>query len=205
MPLGDKTQLIVFDSAAAPGKPLAEGDIRTAHYREAYAKMATLAAGVPHSILVNHHPVLGFAAGPGAGGSVTLYPGNGGLQSVFGAVDPRYLPAGIDLSLAGHIHVWEAVSFTSDHPAQIIAGFSGTLEDIVPLPATLAAGATPATGAVVKALSSWVDGFGYMTMERRGDDAWDLAVHDAAGAVVNRCRLRGRDVACDLAQASGRP
>ena len=205
VPLGDHAQLIVFDSSDAPGKALPDSDIRAAHYRDAYAKIAALAAGAPHSILVNHHPVFGFAAKEDkAGGPPTLSPGNGGLQSVFGALSPRYLPAGIDVSLAGHIHVWEALSFSSDHPAQIIAGFSGTLEDIVPLPATLPADATPAKGAVVKAFSSWVDGFGFMTMERRGDDAWDVEVHDVAGAVVNRCRIRGRDVACDVAQVPSR-
>ena len=205
VPLGDNAQLIFFDSSDTPGKALAEGDIRAAHYREAYAKIAVLAAGAPHSILVNHHPVFGFAAKEGKDGAgVSLSPGNGGLQSVFGALNPRYLPAGIDLSLAGHIHVWEALSFSSDHPAQIVAGFSGTLEDIVPLPATLPADATPAKGAVVKAFSSWVDGFGFMTLERRGDDAWHVEVHDVQGAVVNTCEIRGKDVACALAQVPSR-
>jgi hypothetical protein len=31
---------------------------------------------------------------------------------------------------------------------------------------------TPAPGAVVEHFSSWVDGFGFMTMERRGADQW---------------------------------
>ena len=204
VPLGDNARLIMFDSSDAPGRALAGDDIRVARYRDAYAKIAVLAAGAPHNILVNHHPVLGFAAKEGEGGKPALSPGNAGLQSVFGTLSPRYLPAGIDVSLAGHVHVWEAVSFSSDHPAQIIAGFSGTLEDIAPLPATAPAGATPAKGAVVKALSSWVDGFGFMTMERRGDDAWDVEVHDVAGAVVNTCRIRGRDVACAAAQVASR-
>ena len=200
VPLGDNAQLIFFDSSNAPGKALSDGDIRAAHYRDAFAKIAALAAGAPHSILVNHHPILGFAMREGEAGPPTLAAANGGLQSVFGALSPRYLPQGVDLTLAGHIHVWEAVSFTSDQPGQIIAGFSGTLEDIVPIPATPPADATPAKGAVVKALSSWVDGFGFMTMERRGDDAWDVQVRDATGAVVNTCRIWNRDISCATAQ-----
>ena len=205
VPLGDNAQLIFLDSADAPSKPLAEDDLRAAHYRDAYAKIAVLAAAAPHSIMVNHHPVFGFAAkADKATGQISLMPGNGGLQSVFGALNPRYLPAGIDVSLAGHIHVWEALSFSSDHPAQIVAGFSGTQEDIVPLPASLPADVTPAKGAVVKTFSSWVDGFGFMTLERRGDDAWDIEVHDVAGAVVNTCKLHGKDIACALPQVPSR-
>ena len=202
VPLGDNAQLIFFDSSAAPGKALADGDIRAAHFRDAYTKIAALAAGTPHSILVNHHPILGFAAKEDGDGKASLAPGNGGLQSVFGALSPRYLPQGVDLSLAGHIHVWEAVSFTSDQPGQIIAGFSGTLEDIVPLPATPPADASPAKGAIVKALSSWVDGFGFMTLERRGDDSWDVQVRDVQGAVVNTCRIWNRDIACASPQVA---
>jgi hypothetical protein len=203
VPLGQHSQLIMFDSAATSGKPLAADDPRAVHYRQAYAKIAALAAASPHSMLVNHHPILGFAAYQGPSGPF-LAPGNGGLQSVFGAYSPSYVPAGVDVLLAGHIHVWEAVSFSSDHPGQIIAGFSGTLEDIVPIPAAPPPGAAPAKGAVVKALSSWVVGFGFMTLERVGDGAWNAQVRDVDGHVVNTCKIRGSDIACALAQAPGR-
>lgn len=203
VPLGDDAQLIMFDSSDTSGKPLADGDIRAARYRDAYAKIAALAAGSSHNILVNHHPVLGFAAKQDAAGQVTLEPGNGGLQSVFGALNPAtLLPAGIELSLAGHVHLWEQVSYSTDHATQFIAGFSGTLEDIVPLPAQPPADATPVKGAVVRSLSSWVDGFGFMTMERQGPDQWVVQVHDVAGAVVNTCQVKGKQADCAVARVA---
>lgn len=201
VPLGDDAQLIMFDSSDTPGKPLADGDIRAARYRDAYAKIAVLAARSPHSILVNHHPILGFAAKQDDTGKVTLEPGNRGLQSVFGVLNPTtMLPAGIDVSLAGHIHLWQQVSYSTGHATQFIAGFSGTLEDIVPLPAQPPADATPAVGAVVRSMSSWVDGFGFMTMERQGPDQWTVQVHDVAGAVVNTCQVKGRQADCAVAR-----
>ena len=30
--------------------------------------------------------------------------------------------------LAGHVHLWQQVSFSSKHPSQFVAGFSGTEE-----------------------------------------------------------------------------
>jgi hypothetical protein len=204
VPLGDGFQLIISDSSNTPGGPLAEDDIRAARYRDAYAKMAVLAARFPHNIETQHHPVLGFAAHLNKAGEAKLDPGNGGLQSVWGPLSATYFPANVDFLLAGHIHLWEMVNFSSPHPAQFIAGFSGTLEDIVPLPATPPDGATPAPGAAVQAMSSWIDGFGFMTLERVGEDRWLAQVHDIGGAVVNRCEIKASKAACDVAQVGRR-
>ena len=66
------------------------------------------------------------------------------------------LPPAIDLSLSGHVHLWEQVSYVSGFPSQIIAGLSGTQEDTVPLPAAPPKDATPVPGGVVRSMSSWV-------------------------------------------------
>jgi hypothetical protein len=59
---------------------------------------------------------------------------------------------------------------------------------------------TPAPGALVDSFSSWVDGFGFMTMERRGADQWHVRVHDLQGRVRNSCRIDGRRSSCAVAQ-----
>jgi hypothetical protein len=204
VPLGEGAQLIVFDSADTTAGPIADGDVRAARYRDTYAGIEALTRRAPHNILVDHHPILGFAAKRAKSGEVQLTPGNGGLQSVFGKIDPGLVPANVDLLLSGHVHLWEAVSFSSPHPAQIIAGFSGTEEDTVPLPAAPPPGASPAPGAVVQAMSSWIQGFGFMTLERAGPDRWHVQVRDVAGAVVDTCEVTGPKVACAKAQVAAR-
>jgi hypothetical protein len=98
------------------------------------------------------------------------------------------------------VHLWEQVSFTSNHPTQLIAGFSGTMEDTVPIPAVLPTGATPAPGAVVASASSWVDGFGYMTLERRGDKSWDVRIWNTQGKQVNFCQIVDKKSHCDISK-----
>jgi hypothetical protein len=196
VPLGRDAQLILFDSSDTSAAPLAPGDVRAARYRDDYATIAALAARAPHNILVDHHPILGFAAKQSKSGDVTLIPGNGGLQSVFGALSPTFVPPNVDLLLSGHIHLWEMVSFSSRHPAQFIAGFSGTQEDTVPLPAAAPADTAPAPGAVVQAMSSWIEGFGFMTLERAGSDRWRAQVRDVNGAVLNTCEIAGSKASC---------
>ena len=204
IPLGEGAQLILFDSSNTSAAPLHADDVRLARYRETYAKIQALAQRMPHNILADHHPLLAYSALTSKDGQRQIYPGNLGLQSAFASADPALFPASVDLLLSGHIHVWEALDFSSAHPAQIVAGFSGTQEDIVPLPATPPEAPAVAPGAVVSAMSSWVDGFGFMTLTRTGPGAWRAEVRDRDGAVVDTCAIDGRRLHCDKGQVARR-
>lgn len=201
VPLGGGAQLIVFDSANTNWRGFKPGDPAIARYTDTWRKIAGLARRQRYNIAVDHHPLYAYGASRDARtGAVTLFGGDAGLTQVFGALDPRLLPATIAVLLSGHVHLWEQTSFTSDHPTQFVAGFAGTAEDIVPLPRTPPAGQTPAPGAVLEAMSSWIDGFGFMTMERTGPDAWRVIVHDRDGKERNTCTVEGRHSRCAVPQ-----
>jgi len=206
VPLGGGAQLIMIDSSNAPGDAIPPDDYRAAQYRDMYAKMIGLARLAPYNIVVDHHPVLGVAAHMDKKtGERKIDGGNGGLQSVFSGQDPWLFPPSIKLLLSGHVHVWEQLSYKSPHPTQFIAGFSGTQEDIVPLPKALPDSVYVAPGAEIDRFSSWVDGFGFMTMVRTGPESWDIEVHDVNGKVVNHCTASGRQSSCDIPQVVAPP
>jgi hypothetical protein len=208
IPLGQGAQLIMLDSSNTSNRAIPPDDHMAAEYRDMYAKMDGLARLAPYNIMVDHHPVLGVVAHIDKDtGKPKIEGGNGGLQSVFSGQDPWLFAPGIKMLLSGHVHVWSQLSFSSPHPTQFIAGFSGTQEDIVPLPRTLPDSVYVAPGATVDRFSSWVDGFGFMTMVRTGPESWDIEVHDVNGKVVNRCKAQGRQSSCDLPQvvAPSRP
>ncbi|KXS33351.1 MAG: Uncharacterized protein AWT59_0513 [Candidatus Gallionella acididurans] len=200
VPLGSDTQLIVLDTSNTPGSAIPPGDIRRIKYRNLYRQLEILSRQAAYNIVANHHPLLGFATEQGPHGAVTLHPGNLGLQSVFGAINPLLMPPRIDVLLSGHVHMWQQLSFSSPHPTQFVAGFSGTMEDLVPLPARLPPAATPAPGAVVEQHDSWVGGFGFMTMQRKGPGQWQVKVWDSAGRQINTCSIYGRRSSCAEAQ-----
>ncbi len=200
VPLGDGAQIIVWDTASAANKPFPADDPRAAAYLKTVQEIFALAKQLPHNILTNHHPVLAVAARTGKDGKPEILPGNQSLRAVLAENDPMLYPATVDLLLSGHIHVLEQLSFGGKYPSQFVTGFSGTQEDIVPLPETLSDGSDPAPGATPDAFSSWVDGFGYMTLERAGPADWTAEIHDKAGTVVNRCAIHGRESHCDIKQ-----
>jgi hypothetical protein len=203
VPLGADAQLLVFDSANTSYKGFKAGDVRLDKYADTYRNLDALAARARHTIAVDHHPLYGFGAEQDKKtGEIRLFGGDAGLIQTFGAIQPRLLPASVEVLLSGHVHLWEQVSFSSDHPSQFVSGFAGTAEDIVPLPASVPPGTTPAPGAVVEAMSSWIDGFGFMTMERRGEDRWDVVIHDRDGRERNRCTVVGRHSRCELPQVA---
>ncbi len=202
IPLGGDAQLIMLDTANTAGKPIPEGDIREVKYRDMYHKLEALSQNASYNIGVNHHPILGFAAKKDKKGNIKLLPGNEGLQSVFSKINPLMLPPRVNAMLSGHVHLWQEVSFSSPHPTQFVAGFSGTEEETVPLPATLPEGATPAVGAVVDHFSSWNTGFGFMTMERTStaSNQWLVKVWNSKGQQVNTCHIEGKNSVCDIGQ-----
>ena len=201
VPLGGGAQLIMLDSSNTSASAIPPDDYAAAQYRDMYAKMDGLARMAPYNIMVEHHPILGIAAHMDkTTGQPRLDSGNLGLQSVFSGQTPWLFPPSIKMLLAGHVHVWEQLSFSSPQPTQFVAGFSGTQEDIVPLPRTLPDNAYVAPGATIERFSSWVDGFGFMTMVRTGPESWDIEVHDVNGKVVNRCKAKGRESSCELPQ-----
>jgi hypothetical protein len=200
VPLGDGAQIIVWDTASAANKPFAADDPRGAAYLETVRKIFDLAKQQPHNILTNHHPVLAVTAKMSKKGKAEVSSGNPSLQAALAQVDPGFYPAGIDLLLSGHVHVLEQLSFGGKYPSQFVTGFSGTQEDIVPLPESLSDGDDPAPGATPDAFSSWVDGFGFMTLERTGPADWTAEIHDKTGKVVNHCTIRGRESHCDIKQ-----
>lgn len=200
VPLGDGAQIIDWDTGAAGYKVFTPDDPHTAAYAANIQAIAALSKNAPHTILANHHPVLGVAAAADKNGVVHVGPNNLSLREILTKADPKLYPAGVDLLLSGHVHVWEQLSFGGQYPSQIVAGFSGTEEDIVPLPETFPANSDPVAGATPDMFSSWVDGFGFMTMERTGPADWKVEIHDVGGAVINRCTIKGRISKCEIAQ-----
>lgn len=204
VPIGGDAQFIVFDSANTSYKGFKAGDIRIGKYADTWRKVEALSKRARHSIAVDHHPLYAFGAERNKDtGAIRLFPGDAGLVDTFGTLDRRLLPAGIDVLLSGHVHLWEQLSFKPDFPTQFVAGFAGTAEDIVPLPASVPPGTQPAPGAEVDTMSSWIDGFGFMTMERTGADTWQVIVHDRDGRTRNTCEIEGRRSRCAVAQVQG--
>ena len=204
VPLGRGAQLVVLDLAIAPNKPLAPDDWRFAAFERSYAALAALATHARFTFAADHQPVLGFSATEKTG-TTTLVGGNVGIQSVWGAHGARMLPPGVDVLLSGHYHLWQQDGFAGDVPSQFITGFSGTLEDVVPIPASLPPRSEPAPGAVVAHFASWIDGFGYMTLERTGARSWRATVHAVDGRIVDRCTISGTHSHCAVARVPSAP
>lgn len=194
VPIGDDTQLIIFDSAKAAGKAYGPTEPAFGRYREQLAFAATLSRRLPHSLFLNHHPILGFAPRVNKDGSSEVLPGSAALQSVMGAEQPgRLLPPGVDAALHGHVHLFEAISFSSDHPATFVSGNGSSAMD-KGLPAKLPAGTQPAPGASVEEFFTSAE-TGFLTMEKRDAD-WLFTEWNRDGKPTLACTLHGSKSHC---------
>jgi hypothetical protein len=189
--LSADTQLIVFDSAYAAGKAYPAGDPVAARYAAQLQRVRELARAKPHNFFLNHHPVLGFSGSA----SGQPKPGHAGLHSVMVAAHPARLYAdGVDAVLNGHVHLFQALGFSSPHPATLVLGNSGSaMEGRVDAAAALRA--QPAPGAVVDTFATQ-GGFGFASLDREGD-GWRLTEHDTQGRALATCTLRDAKLKCD--------
>jgi len=202
VPLGRNAQVIVTDLAAVTDAVSPPESERFADTARVWRDIERLSRRAAFNFVATHKPILGFTSGKGMGAPVRT--ATDGIASVFQTLAPGVLPPAVDVVLSGHEHVWEQVSYSGRLPSQFITGFSGTQEDTVPLPAQLPADVQTA-GVAPDRFSSWIDGFGYMTLERRSDQRWIAKVWDVRGEVVNRCRIDGRRSSCVKSQVASTP
>ena len=189
------TQIIVFDATFSGGNAYKSTDSAFIQYTQAMREVARLQQGARQNWLVNHHPILGFT--PAAAGAVR--PGSASLQSALASAAPqRYFRAGISLALHRHVHLFEAISFASPHPATLVVGNSGSLPGYT-LNNRLPTDARPAPQALVKQFSTH-PGFGFSVLDKvdpsGADSGWNLTAFHVAGRALLRCMLRDADMSC---------
>jgi hypothetical protein len=101
------------------------------------------------------------------------------------------MPAGIRMSVAGHIHFFQAVDFGGARPPQLVVGTGGDNLDRVP-PVSMV-GADINGRRVMNSVT--YSGFAYMVWDRIGN-LWTGTLFDVDGRPLNHCRLIDRSLAC---------
>jgi len=176
------TQFVVFDSANASKTAYSPAAFQP--YTSELAEAAALATPNLLNIWAVHHPVLGYsAANPPTSGNL-------GLQSVMtNSYGNNYYPPNIGLAFHGHVHDFQALDFSSNHPATFVAGNGGDNLDTA-LPATFNPnGDLPAANTVVNAFA-FSQEFGFMVMDRVGAVGaknWKYTSYRTNGTVIAVC------------------
>ena len=150
-------------------------------FRQQFAALADIKGPL---WIAMHKPIYGSIRvkdGVSVGDNKTL------VEAARGALAPN-----IETVLSGHLHLFEALSFSQDLPAQIVAGSGGDMLDSMPqtlLGLTLG-DATVESGRGVAGV------YGFALMER-GENEWRLTEYDLHDKALVRCALRGRKLACE--------
>ncbi len=102
------------------------------------------------------------------------------------------LPPNVQAVLSGHLHLFEALRFKQDLPAQIVAGSGGDMLDTMPqkLQGLTVGDATVESGRGAAGV------YGFALMER-GEKEWRLTKFDLHDKPLVRCALRARKLVCE--------
>jgi hypothetical protein len=145
-----------------------------------------IVAKVPAEAWLTTHRPLNAMLGTD-NGTPRNFVGNKVLQLALGAD----MPAGVRMSVSGHIHFFQAVDFGGTRPPQLVVGTGG--DNLQPLPPLSVIGADINGAKVTDSVT--YSGFGYMVWDRAGS-AWSGTLFDVNGRPIHHCRLVSRTLGC---------
>ncbi len=194
--ISDSAQFIVFDSSKSSGKAYAPTDPAFLKYQKQLQAAAELTTHKAQNFFINHHPLL--AAAPSKDPHQFKAGGSAGLQSVFETLEPdRLFPPGVTVAMHGHVHVFEAISFQSNHPVSLVMGNSGSLNE-GQAPHVIKPTDRIYKNAVVSNYAARSE-YGFATLDRSvkaGQASWLLTEYTPQGQPVIRCHVQNGKSDC---------
>lgn len=191
---GERQQVIVFDSAKVGYKVLSQQEISWQTYQQQMRQVDLLSQQAGFNLFINHHPILGLASERRKDGQLKIYPGNEVLQDVMHSLQAeRLFPQNVQMTLAGHVHIFEALSFASDHPAQLVSGNGGSSLDL-PLPMPLPGGTQVSPHAKIENFIN-SNAVGFLLMQSQGKE-WQIQAWDKDGRNYANCLSANKKLRC---------
>lgn len=190
-----RTQFLVFDSSATTGKRLEKTSTSFKKYQQQLMSLGALLNSTKKTVFLSHHPL--FAIAPGKVENSAIAGGNKGLLSVFEEMYRDHLvPKNVDYLMHGHIHAFEALSFSSPHPASFVLGNSGSAYEGA-LPKSVLTGFEVAPGAKVSQFYTHSDyGFSLLEISDQAQTPWKLTAFDQKGNPIFLCDLSNQATRC---------
>jgi hypothetical protein len=161
-----------------------------------YAKQFDTMTPAAGTWLVTHRPIWGFTNSKNKKTNEReLGIRNMTLQAALADKWKNVPPAGIDLVLSGHIHLWEALSFEDGRSPQFVLGAGGT-ELAHKLPKAKDLMGQKIGGTKIAAIASDNE-FGYtMFVPSKHGGHWDATFCDTTGKAKIACTVRPNEVDC---------
>jgi hypothetical protein len=147
------------------------------------------------NVFLSHHPHSALVQTPQG---VVREAGTAGLQSVLRqAFGPQMLPPQFQLTMHGHLHLFEAQVAEPGHASTLIMGNSGSMMEAQP-PMHASSHQVMAHGGQLKQLASQ-PGHGFAWLERSpkgGATDWLLTEYDTRGQAVVQCQFSPETMNC---------
>jgi hypothetical protein len=148
-------------------------------------QLAEVAAKVPaEAWFVSHRPLNSMRGAPGG---LANEVDNRVQELAFGTI----MPPGVRMTVAGHIHFFQAVDFGGSRPPQLVVGTGG--DNLVEVPPLSVIGADINGRKVANSVT--YSGFAYMVWDR-SENPWIGTLFDVDGRALSHCRLVERSLSC---------
>jgi hypothetical protein len=148
-------------------------------------QLADVAAKVPaEAWFVTHRPLNSMRSAPERPANEV---DNKVQELAFGSI----MPPSVRMTVAGHIHFFQALDFGGARPSQLVVGTGG--DNLAMVPPLSVVGSDINGRKVVNSVT--YSGFAYMVWDRTGN-LWIGTLFDVDGKALNHCRLLDRSLSC---------
>jgi Calcineurin-like phosphoesterase len=177
---------VILDNSDAPDFKSTSADI------ERYASQLAGLHPPSGSWLVTHRPIWGIlTVRTDSTRKRQLLVLNETLEKAVAATGGS-LPAGIELVVSGHIHLWQAIAFADKRPPQLVLGSGGT--DLSPPVEGALSGLEIGGTQVAFGRSEHLWGFTRFAPGEAG--AWNVTFFDPEGRAQVTCSVAQREIGC---------
>ena len=161
----DSLRILVLDSANACDA--FAPDPTTKRYTTQFDTLQTLTADETTTWVMTHRPLWGVKKESETSGDTTFSIINQTLQTALRQTRRGALPSAVTLSLCGHMHRYESLTFSDGRPPQVVIGNSGVKLDTKP-----PIGDFHTTVDSLTAQGNATDQFGFLDMAFHPDGSW---------------------------------
>ena len=183
----DEVDFLVLNTTTDPSTSGLDPSSQT-RYTDDFTQAAALVTPGRATWTVTHRPFWGVDADWQDPSSLEVTDTT--LQAAIAAMPGGAWPAEVDVALAGHIHLFETLSFPDGRPHQVISGDAGTAQDSAITTQAIADNPQVFTqlGITPDDFQSYRD-FGYVLLEPAPSGGWTVTVKDLDGIELEQFSL----------------
>lgn len=191
--LAKQAQLIVFDSSNTPSKPMQKSNEMYETYQQQVKDAEKLSMNKKFNIFGNHHPINAYTFDKKTSSAKEYV---SGLTGVLRGVNKDELLPTFSMTLHGHTHFFESISYTNGRPLTLVTGNGGSSLEGSAIEQISFTESQKSDYSILNFKASETFGFALLERQDMDGESWLLTEYDQFGKPKFHCNITNKKSVC---------